>query len=103
MKKMPGTPQKDKLRKVIERTSEGEVYEYYPLGRYVVIAPGVCGGRPTIRGTRVEVRALMGLLRNGWAINEIVQNYPRIPPKAVEEAIALATRAFNDQFALKAA
>lgn len=27
----------------------GEPYEYYPLGEYVVRAPGVCGGRPTFK------------------------------------------------------
>ena len=25
----------------------GEPYEYYPLGSYIVVAPRVCGGRPT--------------------------------------------------------
>jgi len=32
----------------------GEPYEYYPLGEYIVIAPGVCGGRPTFKGTRLD-------------------------------------------------
>ena len=32
----------------------GETYEYYPLGKYVVAAPKVCGGRPTFKYTRLE-------------------------------------------------
>ena len=35
----------------------GAPYEYYPLGEFVVIAPGVCGGRPTLKYTRLEVSA----------------------------------------------
>src|SRR5438093_7174788 len=35
----------------------GEPYEYYPLGQYVVRAPGVCGGRPTFKYTRIDVRS----------------------------------------------
>lgn len=38
--------------KTLELVREGDgddVYEYYPLGEYVVVAPGVCGGRPTFK------------------------------------------------------
>lgn len=33
----------------------GEPYRYYPLGDHVVRAPGVCGGRPTFKYTRIEI------------------------------------------------
>lgn len=90
-------------RKVIEKGAGGDTYEYYPLGKYVVMAPGVCGGRPTFKGTRVEVRVVLHLLRCGSNIADILQNYPRVSKAAVEEAIALATQAFQDQYTLKAA
>ncbi len=32
-----------------------EPYRYYPLGDHVVRAPGVCGGRPTFKYTRIEI------------------------------------------------
>ena len=40
----------------------GEPYAYYPLGEHVVVAPGVCGGRPTFKGTRLEVQVVLGPL-----------------------------------------
>jgi uncharacterized protein (DUF433 family) len=73
------------------------------LGDYVVVTEGVCGGRPTFRGTRVEVRVILELLRAGATITEILRNYPRISRKAIEEAISLATQAFTDQYARNAA
>src|SRR5215510_566674 len=33
----------------------GEAYEDYPLGQYIVAAPGVCGGRPTFKYTRIDI------------------------------------------------
>jgi uncharacterized protein (DUF433 family) len=75
----------DRIRKVVEAGVNGDHYEYYPLGEFVVIAPGVCGGRPTIKGTRIEVQTVLESLRNGFSIKEIAQNYPRISPQAIEE------------------
>jgi hypothetical protein len=42
--------------KVVREIVGGEVYEYVPLGKHIVSAKGVCGGRPTFKYTRVEVR-----------------------------------------------
>ena len=87
-----------KVRMAIEKTAEGEAFECCPIGKYVVLAPGVCGGRPTIKGTRVEVRAILHLLRSGKAVHEIVRSYPRVSAQAVEEVIELAAQAFHDKF-----
>jgi uncharacterized protein (DUF433 family) len=70
----------------------GEVYEYYPLGHYIVAAPGVCGGRPTFKYTRIEPGVILGYLAKGHTIEEIVQDYdrPHLTREAVIEAILLA-------------
>ena len=73
----------------------GELYEYYPLGKYVVSAPGVCGGRPTFKYTRLEVSAVLALIASGETIEQVVQAYAlsRLTPEAVQEAIRLADQA----------
>jgi uncharacterized protein (DUF433 family) len=77
----------------------GEPYEYYPLGEHVVIAPGVCGGRPTFKYTRLEVAGILGLVAAGQSAQEVVSSYPssRISVEAVEEAITLASQALVQQ------
>ncbi len=74
------------------------MYEYYPLGDHIVRAPGVCGGRPTFRGTRIEVEVVLDWLRAGRSIERILEGYPSLSRAAVEEAIALATQALVVQF-----
>jgi uncharacterized protein (DUF433 family) len=80
--------------KLVRKTMGGESYEYYPLGRYVVMAPGVCGGRPTFKGTRVEVQTVLDWLRSGRTVRDIAESYPSVSQAAIREAVQLASRAF---------
>ena len=72
-----------------------ESYEYYPLGKYVVRAPGVCGGRPTFKYTRIEITGTLERLAAGETIDEIVAGYRG---KVSREAIIEATRLITTQF-----
>jgi uncharacterized protein (DUF433 family) len=76
----------------------GEIYEYYPLGKYVVVAPGVCGGRPTFKYTRLEVSMVLAMLARGETPEMIVRNYEleHLTPDAISEAIELANQALTE-------
>jgi uncharacterized protein (DUF433 family) len=68
----------------------GEAYEYYPLGNYVVRAPGVCGGRPTFKYTRIDITGTLDRLAAGEHIDKVVAGYRgRVSKEAVVEAIHL--------------
>jgi uncharacterized protein (DUF433 family) len=85
---------KKAVRKLVREIVGGEIYEYYPVGRHIVVAPGVCGGRPTFKYTRIDVRHALGLLAAGRSIERIAEGY-KIPIAAVREALALAAKAFD--------
>src|SRR5215468_587210 len=80
--------------KLVHEMRGGESYEYYPLGRHIVAAPGVCGGRPTFKYTRIDVRHALNLLAAGRSIERVAEGY-KIPIAAVREALALAAKAFD--------
>jgi uncharacterized protein (DUF433 family) len=73
----------------------GEAYEHYPIGKHVVSAPGVCGGRPTFKHTRLEVSTVLALIASGETVEQVVRAYAhsQITPEAVREAIHLADQA----------
>ncbi len=75
----------------------GEDYDYYPLGDYVVMAPGVCGGRPTFKYSRIEVSIILAQLRTGRTMQEIVDGYhsKHLTIPAINEALSLADDAFR--------
>jgi uncharacterized protein (DUF433 family) len=81
--------------KLVQEMYGGEAYEYYPLGKHIVAAPGVCGGRPTFKYTRLEVSMILAWLSTGRTIEQIVQGYAasRLTPDAVKEAILIANKA----------
>jgi uncharacterized protein (DUF433 family) len=82
------------VKKLVRETVGGEPYEYYPLGRHIVVAPGVCGGRPTFKYTRVDVRHALSLLAAGHTVERVARGY-QLPVAAVREALALAAKAFD--------
>ena len=52
--------------------------------------PAVMGGKPCIRGLRVTVGTIVGLLAAGRSIAEILQAYPYLEEPDVREALAYA-------------
>lgn len=75
----------------------GEPYEYYPLGEHIVMAPGVCGGRPTFKYTRLEAAVILADLSLGYSIEELLQEFQlsNISKEAIQEAVQLAQEAFT--------
>jgi uncharacterized protein (DUF433 family) len=54
---------------------------------YIVQTEGVCGGSPRIRDSRIPVRVIAGLYRQGEPVREILDTYPRLDPAAIDDAI----------------
>ena len=52
--------------------------------------PAVMGGRPCIRGMRVTVGAVLGLLASGHTVDEILKAYPYLERDDVQAALAYA-------------
>ncbi len=52
--------------------------------------PAVMGGRPCIRGLRVTVGTVVGLLAAGKTVEEILAAYPYLEPEDVRAALAYA-------------
>ena len=78
-------------KRLVHETIEGEAYDYYPLGKFIVAAPGICGGRPTFKYTRIEVEVVLDLLAAGESLDRLVENFRgRVPRKAIEETLRLS-------------
>jgi uncharacterized protein (DUF433 family) len=56
--------------------------------RYVERNPAIMGGEPVIRGTRVPVRTVAGLIERDESREVMREDYPQVP----EEAYVVAVR-----------
>jgi uncharacterized protein (DUF433 family) len=50
--------------------------------------PGVCGGAPVIRGTRIAVRHIAVLHKDGATVQEMLETYPHLQASWVHDAIS---------------
>jgi uncharacterized protein (DUF433 family) len=56
----------------------------------ITLDPTVMGGKACIRGLRVTVGTVVGLLAAGRSRQEILEAYPYLEPADIEEALAYA-------------
>jgi len=56
----------------------------------ITFDPNVMGGKPCIRGMRVTVGMVIGMLASGHSKEHILQRYPYLEPPDIEEALAYA-------------
>lgn len=52
--------------------------------------PAICAGQPTIRGTRVLVRVVLGYLAHGEPVQRILAEFPSLTEEDVRAVIAFA-------------
>jgi uncharacterized protein (DUF433 family) len=57
----------------------------------ITIDPDVMGGKPCIRGMRVTVGTLTGLVASGASFQEILELYPYVEEDDIKAALAYAT------------
>lgn len=55
---------------------------------YVVRVPGVCGGRPIVRGSRIAIWHIARLFKAGQTPDEISQEYSHLTPASIYDAIS---------------
>ena len=56
----------------------------------ITLNPAVMGGKPCIRGMRVTVGTIVGLLATGRSHEEILRAYPYLEPDDIQAALAYA-------------
>jgi uncharacterized protein (DUF433 family) len=62
----------------------------------IEINPAVCSGKPVIRGTRIMVRNILGMVAGGYTVDKIVASYPELGREDVIAAIAYAAEVVDE-------
>jgi len=63
----------------------------------ITIDPGVCTGKPCIRGLRFSVARLLGLLASGETREQILASYPYLEPEDIAEVLQYAAYLAEDE------
>ena len=57
----------------------------------IVVSPDVLVGKPVIKGTRIAVEFIIGLLANGWTHDDILNNYPGLTSEDILACFSYAS------------
>ena len=58
----------------------------------IVVRPDTFGGKPAVRGRRLAVEHILGMLAAGDSIDDLVRAYPGLEPEDVRACLAYAQR-----------
>ena len=62
----------------------------------ITLNPNVMTGKPVIRGTRLTVQYIMGLLAHGASVEEILEEYKGLTEEDIRACLLFATEALED-------
>jgi uncharacterized protein (DUF433 family) len=60
------------------------------------VNPGICGGKPVIRGTRIMVRNILGMVAGGYTVDMIVAAYPDLTRDDVKAVLEYAAQVVDE-------
>lgn len=63
----------------------------------ITVNPGQMGGVPCIRGLRIPVATIVGMVADGMAEDEILRDYPDLEREDVREALRYAAEAVRER------
>lgn len=67
------------------------------MNERIVTDPNVCSGKPVIRGTRIMVRNILGLVAGGYTVDRILQTYPELTKEDVSAALEYAANLVGEE------
>ena len=56
----------------------------------ITLDPAILAGKPVVRGTRLSVEFIIGLMADGWSETEILTNYPGLAHDDITACLAYA-------------
>lgn len=61
-----------------------------PLLQRITSNPQIFGGKPIVRGLRISVESILGLLVQGVSIEDLLADYPALQREDVQACLAYA-------------
>jgi uncharacterized protein (DUF433 family) len=67
----------------------------------ILIAPDICNGQPTIRGTRIAAATILEFLAAGDSIEDVLEEYPSLQREDVLACLSLSSALMKHHFSLQ--
>ena len=63
---------------------------------YIISDKEILLGKPSVKGTRISVEHIVGLLAQGWSETQIPENYPRLTKESLQAVFSYIQECIHD-------
>lgn len=63
----------------------------------ITVDPQVCNGKPCIRGTRIMVKNILGMIAGGYSVEKVLTAYPELTREDIAAALDYATHVIDEE------
>jgi len=64
---------------------------------HIIADPAILTGKPVVKGTRLSVEFILGLLAEGWDEKKILENYPQLSAMDLQAIFAFTAAWLKDE------
>jgi len=61
------------------------------------VNPSICSGKPVVRGTRIMVRNILGMVAGGYSLDRILASYPQLTREDIIASLEYAARVVDEE------
>jgi uncharacterized protein (DUF433 family) len=65
--------------------------------QHIAVDSAILTGKPVIKGTRLAVEFVLGLLAQGWSETEMLRNYPGLTHEQILACVAYAQARLSEE------
>ena len=69
----------------------------------IILDPAILAGKPIVRGTRLSVEFVIGLMADGWAEADILANYPGLTHEDIAACLDYARKLLQSEMVFPSA
>lgn len=67
------------------------------MSERIIVDPQICSGKPCIRGTRIMVTTLLGMMAGGYSVERVLAAYPELTQEDVAAALDYASHVIDEE------
>ncbi len=67
------------------------------MSEFIVVDPAICSGKPVIRGTRIMLKNILGMVAGGYTVDQILDAYSELTQEMVQAALEYVAAVIDEE------
>jgi len=67
------------------------------MNGFIIVDSRICSGKPVIKGTRIMVKNILGMIAGGYTVDRILEAYPELTCEMVQAALEYAAAVIDEE------